>query len=219
MKVSNISEDDVDSALGPDESVQSASTSLRSSILGYKFENGRRYHAYREGAYAFPNDEQEQSRLDLLHHVYLLALGGELTMAPLSEDIRRVLDFGTGTGIWAIDFADEHPNAEVIGTDLSPIQPSWVPNNCRFLVDDVESDWNYSSAEAFDLIHGRSMAGGIADWKLLLERILGSLKPGGILEMQEFEAAFFAMDGELGDVAPSMRQWELLVNQAGDKFG
>jgi methylase of polypeptide subunit release factors len=33
-----------------------------------------------------------------------------------------VLDIGTGTGIWAIDFADEHPEAEVIGTDLSPIQ-------------------------------------------------------------------------------------------------
>ncbi len=26
----------------------------------------------------------------------------------------------------AIDFADEHPNTDVIGTDLSPIQPSLV---------------------------------------------------------------------------------------------
>lgn len=83
-----------------------------------------------------------------------IALDGELTLAPISKDSSRVLDFGTGTGIWAIDFADEHPNAEVIGTDLSPIQPSWVPNNCKFLIDDVEADWNWSPDEYFDLVHG-----------------------------------------------------------------
>ncbi|KAI8247308.1 Secondary metabolism regulator LAE1 [Colletotrichum sp. SAR 10_77] len=36
--------------------------------------------------------------------------------------VKRVLDVGTGTGLWAIDFADEHPDAEVLGTDLSPVQ-------------------------------------------------------------------------------------------------
>ncbi|KAG4282237.1 hypothetical protein FPRO04_13358 [Fusarium proliferatum] len=37
---------------------------------------------------------------------------------------KRILDVGTGTGIWAMDVADEHPEAEVLGVDLSPIQPS-----------------------------------------------------------------------------------------------
>lgn len=37
-----------------------ASTSLSSSIRDYAFENGRRYHKYREGQYQFPNDEPEQ---------------------------------------------------------------------------------------------------------------------------------------------------------------
>lgn len=31
-----------------------------------------------------------------------------------------------GTGIWCIDFADQHPGADVLGIDLSAIQPSWV---------------------------------------------------------------------------------------------
>lgn len=40
-------------------------------------------------------------------------------MAPLQkENIHRVLDLGTGTGMWAIDFAYENPQAEVLGIDL-----------------------------------------------------------------------------------------------------
>jgi hypothetical protein len=37
-------------------------TSLSSTILEYQYENGRRYHAYKSGAYALPNDETEQER-------------------------------------------------------------------------------------------------------------------------------------------------------------
>ena len=117
------------------------STSLASSVMNYKYENGRRYHSYREGSYPLPNDESEQERLDLLHHIFKLMLDGELFRAPIPPDPHRVLDFGTGTGIWAMDFADQFPSAEVVGTDLSPIQPMWVQPNCRFYVDDVESEW------------------------------------------------------------------------------
>ena len=52
-----------------------------------------------------PNDEGEQDRLDLYHHIFLLVLGGMLYTAPL-QNPQRVLDVGTGTGIWAIDFAE-----------------------------------------------------------------------------------------------------------------
>lgn len=36
-----------------------------------------------------------------------------------------------GLTVCRSDFADEFPSAEVIGTDLSPIQPSWVPPNLK----------------------------------------------------------------------------------------
>ncbi len=41
-----------------------------------------------------------------------------------------------------------------MGTDLSPIQSTWVPPNLRFIVDDFEDAW--ICGDDFDLIHLRS---------------------------------------------------------------
>jgi methylase of polypeptide subunit release factors len=67
-------------------------------------------------------------RLDLHHEIMRLLWDDRLHESPLDQP-DRILDIGTGTGIWAIDMADEYPMAEVVGTDLSPIQPEWVPSN------------------------------------------------------------------------------------------
>lgn len=66
--------------------------------------------------------QSELDRLDLQHHIFSLLFNGKLHFAPVKSP-QRILDWGTGTGIWAIDIAEEFPSAEVIGTDLSPIQP------------------------------------------------------------------------------------------------
>lgn len=124
-----------------------------------------------------PNDETEQERLDLYHHIFLSLLSGKLHTAPL-DNPQKVLDVGTGTGLWAIDFAEwgflltftsdclfwifvwrgslsiksrrtncfytcsEYPAAEVIGTDISPIQPSWWVL-CQFS-SDPPIRWDYT---------------------------------------------------------------------------
>jgi len=76
-----------------------------------------------------PNDESELDRLDLTHHMLKICLGNKLFLAPIGEKPSKVLDIGTGTGIWAIELGDDHPNADIIGTDLSPTQPSWLVIN------------------------------------------------------------------------------------------
>lgn len=92
--------------------------SISASIYEGRYENGRRYHTYREGSYPLPEDEREQDRLDLIQHWFGLVLKGELHRAPV-RDPQRVLDVGTGTGLWALDFSDAHPDAQVIGTFIS----------------------------------------------------------------------------------------------------
>ncbi|GMF78228.1 unnamed protein product [Aspergillus oryzae] len=115
-------------------------TSMRSSIVDYVYENGRRYHAYHAGSYWGSNDEKAIDAMEICHHLYGLLLHGRLHLAPIKNPL-RVLDVGTGTGSWATDFADLHPGATVIGTDLSPIQPSFVPPNVYFEIDDCCDEW------------------------------------------------------------------------------
>jgi len=193
----------------------SDTTSLSSSVYNHVYENGRRYHAYREGNYLMPNDETEQDRLDLVHHIYGLLLDGKLLIAPI-EKPQRVLDLGTGTGIWAISFADEYPSAEVVGIDLSPIQPSWIPPNLKFELDDFEAPWQYAP-NSFDLVHARSLAGCVADWPNLFAKTFKSLKPGGIFEVQDGVMAHLCDDDTMkGTTHEKINE---LVAQASEKIG
>src|SRR5437660_11042828 len=85
--------DDSDETLGNE--LASSTVSLQSSLLKFEFENGRRYHAYKSGAYAFPNDEDELDRMDLEHHIWLMLLGGAYHLAPLGN-LHNIVDMGSG---------------------------------------------------------------------------------------------------------------------------
>ena len=129
--------------------------------------------------------------VDLQHVQWRATLDGRLYIAPIPDPTPsgyEVLDIGTGTGTWAIEFAEEHPNAEVTGVDLSPVQPAFVPANCQFVVDDIEYDWAYN--KTFDYIHGRFLSMGIRDWARVFAQSFQFVKPGGWVEYQEAELTF-----------------------------
>ncbi|KXH60975.1 methyltransferase domain-containing protein [Colletotrichum salicis] len=178
------------------ESVLTTSTSsVSESITDYRRIHGRTFSQKTD--YWGPNDEKQNEALDLViitdddnvftksHNWELQFFDDKLFLAPLGDSPQKVLDLGTGTGIWAIDFADEFPSAQVTGIDISPIQPGWVPPDCKFQVDDIEQPWTWS--EDFDFIHISHLEASIADWPALYKQAFGHLIPGGYIEVKEFD--------------------------------
>jgi len=144
-------------------------------------------------------------------------MDGKLFLAPIGDNPQRVLDVGTGTGIWAIDFADQYPSASVIGSDLSPIQPQSVPPNVQFEIDDFTQEWVYTR-ESFDFIHVRSLYGCVSDWPTFYEQVYKHLKPGGYIEQVEMSVVPKSDDDT---VHPDtiFHKWGEVSLQAGDAFG
>ena len=134
-----------------------------------------------------PNDADEQTRQQILHEVFQHAMGDRLTTVPLHHP-RKILDIGTGTGEWAMAMGDEYPDAEIIGTDIAKIQPTAVPLNVFFEIDDAEEDggWTWPEDE-FDLVHLRFMLGAFKDWNAIYREAYRHLKPGGWIEIVDFD--------------------------------
>lgn len=112
--------------------------------------------------------QEKAERLDLMHLIFTMAADGYLHLAPINWHPQRILDIGCGTGAWCIEMSDAYPSAEVVGVELSPSQPTLVPPNLTFQIDDFDDEWTYS--RSFDYIHARLLAGRIRDWPRLLRQ-------------------------------------------------
>jgi len=132
-----------------------------------------------------PNDDTEITRLSILHQVYLLLLGSDLTTAPSPHRLIRVLDVGTGPGDWAIAMGERYTSSEVIAMDISVFQPTDVPPNVVFQIDDVTEEWTFT--QPFDFIHVRNLSGSFADWGAIYREAFKHLKPGGYIEIIDIE--------------------------------
>ncbi|CVL02274.1 related to TAM domain methyltransferase [Fusarium mangiferae] len=213
----NENDDDADSTLGTD--AESSTASVSASILEYRRSQGRTYHSDKFTTnYFLPNDDQQLESVDLTHHYLTILLDDKLFLPPLKTgDIKKVLDVGTGTGIWAIEFADRHPNIEIVGTDLSPCQPEWVPPNVRFEIDDAALSWTWEDDE-FDFIHIRYIFGAIKDWSALFSEAYRCCVPGGWVQSAEADVEFRCDDGTI-DKEPNLKIYKKLFEEGGKILG
>ncbi|KAK8108083.1 S-adenosyl-L-methionine-dependent methyltransferase [Apiospora kogelbergensis] len=157
-------------------------------------ENGRLYNGYREGKYLLPNDPAEQDRLDLQHQGLKTLLSDRLYLAPI-QNPKHVLDLATGTGIWPIEFAELFPDAQIVGTDLSQIQPEHRPANVTFVREDSEEEWCYDVK--FDYIHARAVFSCFDNPKGVMEKAFANMNPGGYIEYLDFIGVSGCLDGSI----------------------
>lgn len=135
-------------------------------------------------------------RNDIQHCKFTLLMNNQLHLAPLNPNPHRILDLGTGSGIWAIDMAEKHQSASVIGVDTAAVQPSSVPPNLQFEIEDVELDWLYGE-KSFDFVHARELVLAVRDWPRLIRQAFDALKPGGYLELSGSVPLFATDDNTL----------------------
>ncbi|KAK2039318.1 S-adenosyl-L-methionine-dependent methyltransferase [Colletotrichum somersetense] len=183
--------DDVSIAGGQAPSLWSLETSDYEN--GFQERHGRTYHPLEE--YILPNDTTEQFRLDIQHLLWLATWDGRLCMCPKKDGASRVLDVGTGTGVWAMAYADEHPEAVVTGVDISPIQPQVVAPNCFFEIYNAESEWPWRIPH--DFVFMRHMNTAFASWRDTIEKVFRNLAPGGYIELQDNTFPIMSYEGTM----------------------
>ncbi|VZI17635.1 unnamed protein product [Fusarium fujikuroi] len=174
---------------------------------------GRSYQHYSltNGTYFAPIDEDEISRLEVMHGVLSRLFDGRLIFPPIRSP-RRILDCGCGPGDWAIEVATQYPDAEVLGIDVSPhMIPENPPDNMELQVDDL----NGRQVVA----RNQMVAGGIHAnrWRSYIRDIFRVLKPGGWCQMVEIyfnaqsDNALYPFTQFLG---MSFSDFQLLIAQA-----
>ncbi|OCL14534.1 S-adenosyl-L-methionine-dependent methyltransferase, partial [Glonium stellatum] len=130
------------------------------------------------------------------HTMVVTVMGDRLHFAPL-ENPQNMIDLGTGTGIWAIEMGEQYPSATVLGIDLSLIQPTWVPPNVKFMVDDAESPWLHPRNH-FDMVDGRHTVQAFKDYLAVLRQAYRHMKSSGWVELHELDYICHCDDGSAG---------------------
>lgn len=97
------------------------------------------------------------------------------------------------------------------------MQPSWVPANLRFEIDDATLPWTWDEG-SFDFIHMRNLFGAIADWTALFQQAYRCCRPGGWIQSSELDAAIRSDDGT-AEPHPVLARWTQMFREAGQKMG
>ena len=180
-------------------------------------ESGRTYHNHNTGKYFFPNDPAEQDRLDLQHMLFKLYHDGALCRCPVQSP-KNVLDVATGTGIWAIQFASQNPDANVVGTDLSLIQPPNALENCSFIKENSEYDeWVYEYQDPFDFVYMRLVNSCFDDHRTVFKKAFDNMRPGGWIELNDATFELLCTDGTVEGT--NIQKWSELMFQAAQACG
>ncbi|KAH7228560.1 S-adenosyl-L-methionine-dependent methyltransferase [Fusarium redolens] len=181
---------DNDGTMGDEgESDTSSTMSLSSTVENYFFLCGRRY----------PNQDTGYSYEPI---------------DPKRTELWEEILTDRYSGDWAIDLADNNPGVDVIGIDIVPIQPDWIPPNVEFQIDDCEQEWTFNES-SIDYIHARGLNGNVNRTRLT-RTVFKTLKPGGVVEFDEMAIDFGACEWDL-EMETVLGDWKEFFVDAGEK--
>ncbi|KAI9057027.1 hypothetical protein FKP32DRAFT_1615516 [Trametes sanguinea] len=211
----------------PAPSVYSMTSSLRAA--SYRHEFGRGINNYSE-VYRLPADDEEFERLDRQHIMFMEVMGKYPPPLPeiLADDTPGVtktcVDLGCGSGSWILDVARDFPHCSAVAVDLVPMQDVNMPPNCRSEVDDINLGLQHFYGE-FNVAHARLVSSGIRDYKGLIDEMVQTLRPRGLIQLVEFDFRVYdvnkqpIMPSRLEEETPWLARWMNVVNIAVEQRG
>ncbi|KAI9646935.1 hypothetical protein NHQ30_004935 [Ciborinia camelliae] len=158
-------------------------------------------------------DEEEKDRLDQQSNIIGIVRDGHVLDPSIpKQNIYRIADVATGTGIWLREVAAELVDGgyssplKTVGFDISAKQfPKTSPPENKFVVWDMTTSFPQEYHRSFDVVHVRLviLALKVEQIKDVVQNIVELLKPGGYLQwtdfsyMMEREIIFPVGDGDL----------------------
>lgn len=162
---------------------------MEGSPARFEYVGGRRFVSH--VPYALPKDSGEVQRLDFQHFLLKYGLQGNF-LAPL-EQPSSILDVGCGTGRWAMELAQQFPNAQVIGVDLVSTERFTTgygllkpPDNYTFVRGNALEGLPFD-ANSFDFVHQRLLVAALPRdrWLPVVRELERVTRPDGWVELAE----------------------------------
>ncbi|KAF5319384.1 hypothetical protein D9619_008521 [Psilocybe cf. subviscida] len=152
-------------------------------------EHTPRWHTSK--TYILHSDQAEAQRLKAQHAMLRDVYEGRIVLAPVTVvEKSEVLDVGTGSGAWAVEFLSTYPNAlkvKVLCIDIGTrLFPQYPPANATFEVGnilDIPQEWN----NRFSLVHQRLLVGALKsnEWEQAIQNIFRITAPSGWIQLTE----------------------------------
>ncbi|KAK2810734.1 hypothetical protein FQN50_002777 [Emmonsiellopsis sp. PD_5] len=170
---------------------------------------GDRVYSDQSEAYALPRGGEEKERLRAQNGVIVQWAQGLIQPCVPKENIKRVADVATGTGLWLFDVANElnDPSISYDGFDISSVQfPSETPvglGKFSFTQHDATKPFPVEFHSQFDLINVRLLVQALkgADVPAFVANLVELLRPGGYIQWGDI------VWGQLCSVPPH-RAWD-----------
>ncbi|KAF4612003.1 hypothetical protein D9613_004147 [Agrocybe pediades] len=208
---------------GSPVSVVSLTESMQARM--YRQEYGRGLNNYSD-VYRLAADDEELDRLSKQHDMFVDIMGGKYVppmASVMADDVpgetKACLDIGCGSGSWIMDVAHDFPHCSAVAVDLIPMQSPSMPPNLRSEVDDVNLGLEHFYGD-FNVVHARLISSGIKDYHLLVDQIGFVLRPGGLIDISEFDFYLYDKDHKRIEVdmdgvgPPWWARWMTLTRQA-----
>ncbi|KAI8976931.1 S-adenosyl-L-methionine-dependent methyltransferase [Pilobolus umbonatus] len=146
--------------------------------------DGRRYHNDEDVGYILPNDETaiSQKKPSNFH-------------APVHDLLEKgivVVDSGCGPATWTFEMAEDYPNSQFTGIDISFVFPETIrPPNANFRICNISKEMPFDD-NSVDYYHQRLLVAGLSkgEMELALLNAYRVLKPGGYIELCEVNMGY-----------------------------